>query len=77
MCLLCADNLDDRGLARRAHVLQLLALVEHPDALPTDAAMRVAREILTLTQVGRIERRCEPVASTDPNSRKPAERRRS
>ena len=42
MCLLCAAGLEGRRLARRAHVLQLLALVEHPDALPADAAVRLA-----------------------------------
>ena len=45
MCLLCADGLADRTRARRARVLQLLALVEHPDALPAEAALRLAREI--------------------------------
>jgi hypothetical protein len=30
-------------------VLGLLALVEHPDALPTDAALRLACELLRLT----------------------------
>jgi hypothetical protein len=30
MCLLCAAGLDGQWLARRAHVLQLLTLVEHP-----------------------------------------------
>jgi indole-3-glycerol phosphate synthase len=61
MCLLCAAGLEGRRLARRAHVLQLLALVEHPDALPADAALRLAREVLTLTQPDRTGRRCEPV----------------
>ena len=61
MCLLCAAGVEDRGLAQRAHVLQLLALVEHPDALPADAALRLAREILTLTQAERTGRRCDPV----------------
>lgn len=59
MCLLCADGLRDRALARRARVLQLLALVEHPDALPADAALRLGREILALTQPDRFVRRCD------------------
>jgi hypothetical protein len=42
-------------------VLQLLALVEHPDALPAEAALRLAGEILELIRVERTERRCEPV----------------
>ena len=59
MCLLCAAGLDGQRLAQRAHVLQLLALVEHPDALPADAALRLAQEILALTQAERTGRRCD------------------
>ena len=62
MCLLCAAASDDRVLARRAHVLRLLALVEHPDALPADAALRFAQEILTLTESMQSGRRCDAVA---------------
>jgi len=42
-------------------VLQLLALVEHPDALPAEATLRLAGEILELIREDRTERRCEPV----------------
>ena len=62
LCLLCVATLEARSLARRAHVLQLLELVEHPDALPTEAALRLAREILVLTRAEGTERRCEAVA---------------
>jgi hypothetical protein len=62
MCLLCAADLEGRRLARRARVLQLLALVEDPDALPADAALRLAREILDLTRMERAGPRCDPVA---------------
>ena len=62
MCLLCAAGLDGQRLAGRAHVLQLLALVEHPDALPAAAALRLAREVLALTRPERTGRRCDPVA---------------
>ncbi len=61
MCLLCTANVERRSLAGRARVLQLLALVEHPDALPTEAALRLAGEILALIRVDQPERRCEPV----------------
>jgi hypothetical protein len=61
MCLLCAAGLEGRKLARRAHVLQLLTLVEHPDALPANAALRLAGEILALTQAERAGRRCDLV----------------
>lgn len=43
-CPHCADNLDP-ALTQRLRVMQLLALVEHPDALPTDARLRIAHEI--------------------------------
>ena len=62
MCLLCAAGLDGHGFARRAHVLRLLTLIEHPDALPAEAALRLAREVLALTQAERTGRRCDPVA---------------
>lgn len=66
MCLLCADDAGDRALARRAHVLQLLALVEHPDALPADAVLRLGREIMTLMRQEPGLRRCDPVAPPAP-----------
>ena len=49
MCMLCAADVQSAGdMERRLHVLRLLALVEHPDALPPDAALRVSREIMSL-----------------------------
>ena len=72
MCLLCAAGLDGQRLARRAHVLQLLSLVEHPDALPAEAALRVAGEILALTQAGQDERRCDPVTLSGSAVEEPA-----
>ena len=62
MCVLCAAGSDGRAIARRAHVLQILALVEHPDALPAEAALRLAREVLALTQAERTGCQCDPVA---------------
>lgn len=62
MCLLCSEGLEGLNLARRAHLLQLLTLVEDPDALPANDALRLAREILTLTQVEPEGFRCDPVA---------------
>ena len=64
MCLLCeSGSVKDADLARRVRVLQLLALVEHKDALPTDAALRLGREILALIRPTSSLRRCDPVAS--------------
>lgn len=62
MCLLCAEGGNGTDVARRARVLQLLTLVEHPDALPADDALRLAREILTLTQAEPGGFRCDPVS---------------
>lgn len=64
MCLLCEGG-GDLALGRRAHALQLLALVEHPDALPAEAALRLAREVLALAQHERTERRCDAVLPPD------------
>jgi hypothetical protein len=44
-CPHCADGMDPDS-ARGKQVLQLLALVEHPTALPADATLRIARELL-------------------------------
>lgn len=61
MCLLCTDPAADPATARRAHILHLLALVEHPDALPPDAGLRLGQEIMALIQAEPGERRCEAV----------------
>lgn len=66
MCQLCASSSDVQGLASRAHVLQLVALIEHPDALPAEAAMRLAREILILAGADGTKRRCDPVVPPEP-----------
>ncbi len=61
MCLLCAEGGSDRTLAQRAHVLQLLALIEHPVALPADVVLRLGREIMTLMGPELGLRRCDAV----------------
>jgi hypothetical protein len=64
MCVLCASGSEsDEDVARRARVLQLLALVEHPDALPAEAALRLGREIMKLIRPDPGLRRCDPVAA--------------
>ncbi len=63
MCLLCTANPDDGELERRSHLLRLLALVEHPDALPAAAALRLAHEILRLTRTDCAICRCEEVTA--------------
>jgi len=68
MCVLCAFGLGNDGdLARRARVLRLLALIEHPDALPADAGLRLGREIMALIRPESGVRRCDPVAPPEPD----------
>jgi hypothetical protein len=67
MCLLCAEGPQGVTLVRRCQALQLLKLVEHPDALPADVTLRLAREILALTEAERTEFRCDPVTSPGPD----------
>ena len=67
MCVLCQSGSGtDEELARRVHVLQLLALVEHPDALPADAALRLGGEIMALIRADRSLRRCDAVEPAGP-----------
>jgi hypothetical protein len=60
MCPHCADGLD-HGLACRLRVLQLLALIEHPSALPASAALRIGQELLTWIAQDPPGRRCDQV----------------
>ncbi|MFC3674616.1 hypothetical protein [Ferrovibrio xuzhouensis] len=53
MCRWCDTETDETGLspeqrAQQRHVLRLLGLVEHPDALPPADALRIGQEILAL-----------------------------
>ncbi len=77
MCMSCAAGAEGGALARRAHVLRLLALVEHPDALPADVVLRLAREILALTRAERTGCRCDLVASPESGTGDARWRRRS
>jgi hypothetical protein len=63
MCLLCAGDAERNGaFMRRAHVLGLLALIEHPDALPAEAAVRLGREIMGLIAREPTPLQCDAVA---------------
>jgi hypothetical protein len=44
-------------------VLRLLALLEHPDALPPDAALRLSQEIMTLIGATSGRLRCDSVTA--------------
>jgi hypothetical protein len=62
----CASCTDQTGGGReRLRQLHLLALLEHPEALPADLALRLARELLALTR-HRSAFRCEPVEEIQP-----------
>ncbi len=77
MCLRCGFGRDSQdALAHRARVLALLALVERPEAIPADAALRLGQEILALVGAEPAARRCEPVAPAGPADASAAERRR-
>ncbi len=61
MCPHCADGFShpQPGPAR---IAQLLALLEQPGALPPDAALRIARELLHWAGRAQPGLVCEPVA---------------
>jgi hypothetical protein len=62
MCRFCAPQSDGYSVtAAEDKVLQLLALLEHPTALPGDLALRLAGQLLRLTQPKRLIRRCDAV----------------
>jgi hypothetical protein len=64
MCILCASKPEGNpATACRSRVLQLLALLEHPDALQANLALRLGRQLLALTQPRRPALRCDAIAS--------------
>lgn len=44
-CSHCADA-GEEGHSERTRILNMLALIEHPTALPVEASMRMAAELL-------------------------------
>jgi hypothetical protein len=64
MCPHCADGADP-DLARRKRVLQLLGLIEHPSALPPDAALRIAQELLAWTGQESSGYRCDDIVAVE------------
>ncbi len=61
MCPHCSDGSSPLH-AQRAQIMHLLALIEHPTALPAEGALRIAAELLAWA--GREEPRfcCAPPA---------------
>ncbi len=64
MCPHCADGVD-RDLARRKRVLQLLALIEQPGALPAAAALRIGQELLAWIAQDESNFRCDHVVMAE------------
>ncbi|MBV9248805.1 MAG: hypothetical protein JO227_06105 [Acetobacteraceae bacterium] len=66
MCLLCANGIDPpEKTARRLYVMELLALIEHPDALPHSAALRLSREIMAIIDRRADQLRCDSIPPDD------------
>jgi hypothetical protein len=73
MCILCASRPEgDPVRASQSSILQLLALLEHPDALPADLALRLARQLLRLTQPEHPVLRCDAVVAGAAAQARPA-----
>jgi hypothetical protein len=70
MCVLCTESTGDQVMTKRTQILQLLALIEHPDALPPDAVLRLGREIMGLVRAEPELRQCEAVTSPKPHAAK-------
>ena len=64
MCPHCADGLD-HGLARRTRMLELLALIEQPSALPAAAALRNGQELMAWIAQDEPNHRCDHVVAAE------------
>ncbi|MDE2006727.1 MAG: hypothetical protein KGI51_09190 [Rhodospirillales bacterium] len=60
-CPLCADG-SERAHSGHDRILNLLALIEHPSALPAADALRIAEGLLDWSVLPAPALRCEPVA---------------
>ncbi|HMO30636.1 hypothetical protein [Enterovirga sp.] len=58
-CPFCGGS-PPTGERERRRILRLLALFEHPDALPPDLALRLGAELLSLIESGSSGFRCDP-----------------
>jgi hypothetical protein len=66
MCRYCSGEASTFP-SGRARILDLLALIEHPDALPAATALRIAGELLRWTDRPP-SLRCEPVTAPAPST---------
>ena len=64
MCRFCPGEASTIH-AGRTRIVDLLALIEHPDALPAATALRIAGELLRWTE-RTPSLRCEPVPPPPP-----------
>ena len=64
MCRYCVTG-SSHPSTGRVRVLDLLAIIEHPDALPAEAVLRIASELLTWTGQSKSGLRCEVVATRE------------
>jgi hypothetical protein len=65
VCILCASKPEGSPVTvSQSKVLQLLALLEHPHALPADLALRLAGRLLELTQPEHPALRCDAVGTS-------------
>jgi hypothetical protein len=64
MCRHCV-TVSSNPSTNRARVLHLLAMLEHPDALPTEDALRIASELLAWAAQSESSLRCEVLASLE------------
>jgi len=64
MCQYCTPGSPQSG-PDRVRVLHLLAMIEHPDALPTEAALRIARELLAWAGQSKSGLRCKVLATLE------------
>jgi hypothetical protein len=64
MCPHCANRFD-RDLGSRLRASQLLALIEHPSALPASAALRIGQELLAWAARDASGLRCDQVIAPE------------
>ncbi len=67
MCRYCGAASSDPS-ADRIRVLDLLALIERPDALPREAAWRIAAELLVWSEKTEPRLQCDAVSPAQPRS---------
>ena len=65
MCRYCAAG-SPRAPTDRARILDLLALIERPDVLPAETALRIAGDLLAWADQSGSRLRCNAVPSAKP-----------